>query len=509
MSYEQFRSSVTKDTTDQIHKMLLDPGPALLIADEAHRIKNSQSQLTLAVQQIRTRARVCLSGSPIQNNLREFYCVVDFACPGYLPPEVEFKTMYTKPIENIFSDSSSSDIYIAKKQLFKLQLLSSDIILRCGASVLTQELPKKTEYFVSCNLSEFQYKGYVALLRFFKSGAVQESPMINLCVLRAVCNHPSILHQMILNRHVPRQKQPLSIEDSDTSFDEEMFEMDPRITGYSEFSELVKRLFEPVQDMTDMKYSSKIAVIMAIATECRNIHDKLIIVSHSILCLDYLEELFKTLHFQTLRIDGSTPASERQPIIEKFGKDFSKNIMLLSARAGSLGVNITSANRMILCDADWNPQHEEQSVGRVYRYGQTKDVFIYRLYTHTTMEHKLLYQSIHKRGLASRVVDNEKLSPQDKKEMRKYYALPKPRSESSPTAVHDLLSSIPSDQQDTILRNIVQKGQSSNIKDIVLKETLDHGDTSLLEMELAPRDVVKVKSEVRGYLQFYYTNRNH
>ena len=74
--------------------------------------------------------------------------------------------------------------------------------------------------------------------------------------------------------------------------------------------------------------------------------------------------------------------------------------MLLSARAGSLGINITSAKRMILCDSDWNPQHDEQSVGRVYRYGQIKDVFIYRLYTYTTMEHKLLYQSIHKRGLA-------------------------------------------------------------------------------------------------------------
>ncbi|KAG2218092.1 hypothetical protein INT45_000015, partial [Circinella minor] len=131
MSYEQFRSSVLKEGNDPLLRtMLVDPGPSLLIADEAHRIKNSQSQLTLAIQQIRTRARICLTGSPIQNNLSEFYCVVDFACPDYLPNEQEFKYMYTRPIQNVFTDSSSSDIYLAKKQLFKLQLLTSDIMLR-------------------------------------------------------------------------------------------------------------------------------------------------------------------------------------------------------------------------------------------------------------------------------------------------------------------------------------------------------------------------------------------
>ncbi|KAI9490382.1 P-loop containing nucleoside triphosphate hydrolase protein [Zychaea mexicana] len=507
MSYEQFRISVLRESHDRdlIRTMLVDPGPAILIADEAHRIKNSTSQLTIALQLVKTRARLCLTGSPLQNNLLEFYHVVEFACPNYLPAQQEFNHLYLKPIQNVYADSPASNIYMAKKQLFKLQLLTADIILRRDTTILAKELPKKIEYYVGCKLKELQYKGYESLLHLFKHTDIQENPMINLCVLRAICNHPSVLNQMAVGRQDKVMPVPTistqrnhELEESDIALEEEMMEISTAIKT-TQLMAMAEKLFDTIPDIDDPRHSSKTEVIVGIATACRDANDKLVIVSHSILCLDYLENLLGTLQFQTARIDGSTPATERQPIIETFNNSTTQHIMFLSARAGSLGVNITGANRMILCDSDWNPQHDEQGVGRVYRYGQTKDVFIYRLYTYTTIEHKLLYQSIHKRGIASRVVDNDKLSLQDKHEMRKYYALPQ-RNPSSNT--NRILSKI----QDPVLRKVIEEN-ASDVADAVSKETLER-DGVQAETELEIADIEKARKEVKGYQQLYYSTKS-
>ncbi|KAI8149383.1 P-loop containing nucleoside triphosphate hydrolase protein [Fennellomyces sp. T-0311] len=498
MSYEQYRNLVFKDTDDQqiLHTMLVNPGPSLVITDEAHRIKNSTSLVALAMKQVNTRARICLSGSPLQNNLREFYCVLDFACPGYLPPEDEFRYMYMTPIQNIFADSSPSDIYIAKKQLLKLQLLTADVVLRRDATLLSKELPRKTEYYVACKLTSMQYEVYNALLEYFRQSDMRESALINLLLLRAVCNHPSILNQMTLERQARQmeqtQKNP-SIEESDIPLDEEMMEL--TALKNKQLVALPQKLCGPISsDSSDVGDSCKMSLVIAIALKCRDICDKLIIVSHSILCLDYLENLLATLQFATVRLDGSTPHAERHTIIDTFNTDATKHIMLLSARAGSLGVNITGANRMIICDSDWNPQHDEQSVGRVYRYGQTKDVFIYRLHTYTTIEHRLLYQSIHKRGLASRVIDNEQLSAQDKREMRKYYAVPIQYPETQIPNVTD-----------AVLQQTMEE-QADGVVDAALKESLDQGDM-LPQIELEKEDIEKVRREVLGYKQRYILQR--
>lgn len=100
------------------------------------------------------------------------------------------------------------------------------------------------------------------------------------------------------------------------------------------------------------------------------------------------------------RIDGTTPGSERQTIVDTFQTDESYSVMLLSAKAAAIGINLTAANRVVLVDQDWNPLYDEQSIGRVFRYGQTKPVFVYRLITASTIEERILAQSIHKRSIS-------------------------------------------------------------------------------------------------------------
>ncbi|KAI9031606.1 P-loop containing nucleoside triphosphate hydrolase protein [Phycomyces nitens] len=468
MSYDQFRCLLKPNQIpvdlEKLKKYLLKPGPSVLIADEGHRIKNSQSIITILVNQIETPARVCLTGYPLQNNLAEYYHILDFASPGLFGTPVHFRQRYQKVIESVYADSPPSQVYMAKHALYHLHLLSSNCIHRKDASILKIELPSKVEYIINCNLLEVQFSLYENMLKeLLKSSS---NPLVGLILLRAICNHPFVFFKMVNNRKLPlkrKQVPKLRIKEPKVE-DHEVDELDESEYGISEpapteeegeqpddqieavdsneLEELeswgntnslkwVDNAFKPLEDSLDI--SSKMKVIVEILKHASDIGDKVLIVSHSLLCLDYIEEMCRKMEYKTLRIDGSTPQPLRQPCIDQFNDDPNEKIMLLSARAGSIGVNIVGANRVILCDFDWNPCHEEQSIGRVYRYGQVKPVVIYRLVTNSTIEERLMNQSIHKRGISSRVIDNKRMTPQLEQEMKTYYALPEKKIEPLPT----------------------------------------------------------------------------
>lgn len=133
MGYEAFR--MLDDWKDQVlhervSQYLFDPGPALVVADEGHRIKSIGAKVTVSLRKIKTPARVCLTGYPLQNNLQEYHTMIDFVCQGFLPPEEIFKTQYRIPIERDYQETTISEKVMAKKLLLTLQLLTADIVQR-------------------------------------------------------------------------------------------------------------------------------------------------------------------------------------------------------------------------------------------------------------------------------------------------------------------------------------------------------------------------------------------
>lgn len=113
-----------------------------------------------------------------------------------------------------------------------------------------------------------------------------------------------------------------------------------------------------------------------------------------------MENLLSVFGTKVCRIDGSTPGSERQIVVNRFQNDESFSVILLSAKAAAIGINLTAANRVVLVDQDWNPLYDEQSIGRIFRYGQKKPVFVYRLITASTIEERIFTQSIHKKSVS-------------------------------------------------------------------------------------------------------------
>merc|ERR1712130_397349 len=192
------------------------------------------------------------------------------------------------------------------------------------------------------------------------------------------------------------------------------------------------------QELDDVMLGSKMILLMDILKECAMIGDKILVFSQSILSLDLIEEFLEKVHNNHevenrkkkkkdaedldsmdtwvpgkdyYRMDGSTAADTRKIWCKYFNKTTSHRmrLFLISTKAGGLGINLVAANRVVIFDASWNPSHDVQSIFRVFRFGQTKPVYIYRFLAKGTMEEKIYDRQITKQSLSARVVDEQQI----------------------------------------------------------------------------------------------------
>ncbi|KAG2177424.1 hypothetical protein INT44_007935 [Umbelopsis vinacea] len=448
MGYEMFRQAVKNmdSSSHPIRKWLIDPGPSVVIIDEGHKIKSNKSQLSSVVKLFDTKFRICMTGYPLQNNLDEYYCMIDFIYPGYLGTLPEFRNAYKNPIEYFYEDISPAERFISRRQLYKLQRTLADLIHRFvyflrDTAILQSELKPKTEFDVFCKLTTEQYDAYKLCLDDARVGK-NLSPIQAFQVLRNLCNHPAALLEQLQNGQgrtsdyfnqttkkidsnlmtetpnvgssassspdTPNASPVLpglnAVSGSEKMFDEE------EVTIPKEVASAFQATREYLQNISDLKsieHSCKCTVMMELVKESLKVDDKLIIFSHSIPSLNYIGRVMKKENIDTLRIDGSTPVI-----------------------AASIGINLVSANRVIIYDLDWNPCHNEQAVARAYRFGQKKDVFVYRLQTYDTIEQTIFGINVHKAGISRqvlyRVVDDKTLKPQKLVVMKAFYKLPAP-----------------------------------------------------------------------------------
>ncbi|KAH3746290.1 DNA repair and recombination protein RAD54B [Pelomyxa schiedti] len=372
ISYEQLRNHIAKLDITKV---------GLLICDEGHRLKNSASKTTQALYTMCNR-RVILSGTPIQNDLGEFYTVVDFCCPGLLGPLPEFKVRFQKPIErSLVPNSTAEERQIGEECVKELTGILDPFILRRLSTILIDFLPPKTEHIILCKLTELQTNLYTHTLHSKKLASIlsdsrSSKGLVCLQGLVKLCNHPQLL--------LPKDGAELP----------EMF------AGITE-------LLPP--DMSNLEVntlSSKMAVMDGILTSLKErTQDKVVIVSNYTKCLNVIELILQKRDIKWLRLDGSTPATARQGLVKSFNSPSSPfMVFLLSTKAGGVGLNLTGANRFILFDPGWNPAHDRQAIARVWRDGQKKPVFIYRLLSTGTIEEKIFQRQLAKQHLSSNLV---------------------------------------------------------------------------------------------------------
>ncbi|KAF2766718.1 hypothetical protein EJ03DRAFT_244376, partial [Teratosphaeria nubilosa] len=411
---------------------LLLRGPEVVIADEVHHYKNAGTAISKAVNRIETHTRIGLTGTPMSNDVSEIYSLVNWAAPDFLGDPVEFKAKFQEPIENgMYWDSTSQEI---RKSIIKLKVLHHEIqpkVHRADITVLKGSLKPKTEFVITVPLTETQtetYKRYVDSL--VGGGRNEKASQVAifgwLAVLMLLTNHPSAFMRKLLAPPAPKKKgkgkAPIEPEVDPEAFkafgDEEVHTL-----GFSD--EQIQQILGDMEDSLDPALSAKVSILMEILRLSEECGDQVLLFSHSIPTLDFLQQLFIYRNITHGRLDGKSAMKDRLPLIENFNaKKF--NVLLISTRTGGTGLNIQGANRVIIFDFSFNPSWELQAVGRAYRFGQQKPVYVYRFVAGGTFETNLYNKQMFKTGLANRVVDKKNTRRSAQRNTKDYLYPPKP-----------------------------------------------------------------------------------
>ncbi|KAJ3332247.1 hypothetical protein HDU76_000838 [Blyttiomyces sp. JEL0837] len=349
----------------------------LMLCDEGHRLKNKDSLTYQSLNRLNVPRRVILSGTPIQNDLTEYFSLLSFVCPGVLGSESDFRKKYENPIlRGRDAEASELDRKKSEDTLMELQTLANRFIIRRTADLLTKFLPVKHEHVVFCKLSDVQLSLYRHFnnspeLKKLLSGATSQ-PLKAITMLKKLCNHPEL------------------VADS-PAFSENMIPANPdkRAGCYVELS-------------------GKMLLLRNMLQKIKNNREKIVLISNYTQTLDLFEGLCRGNRWGVLRLDGSMTIPKRQKLVDRFN-DLSNDefVFLLSSKAGGCGLNLIGANRLVLFDPDWNPANDAQALARVWRDGQKKTCFIYRFIATGTLEEKIFQRQAQKQALSSCVVDEE------------------------------------------------------------------------------------------------------
>ncbi|XP_057802086.1 protein CHROMATIN REMODELING 20-like isoform X2 [Salvia miltiorrhiza] len=415
-------------------------GPDILVCDEAHIIKNTRADTTQALKQVRCQRRIALTGSPLQNNLMEYYCMVDFVREGFLGSSHEFRNRFQNPIENgQHTNSTAEDVKIMNQRSHILYEQLKGFVQRMDMNVVKKDLPPKTVFVISVKLSPLQrklYKRFLDVHGFTKdkiSGEkiIKRSFFAGYQALAQIWNHPGILQLRKENKDSAKCEDVENLADdcsSDENIDYNLLPgeklVNPQRKNYNGFlREDWWRDLLMENSYKEPDQGGKMVLLLDILTMCSSMGDKALVFSQSILTLDLIEYYLSKMPRPRkngkcwkkgkdwYRLDGRTESSERQKLVERFNDPSNRRVKctLISTRAGSLGINLHSANRVIIVDGSWNPTYDLQAIYRAWRYGQKKPVFAYRLLAHATMEEKIYKRQVTKEGLAARVVDRQQV----------------------------------------------------------------------------------------------------
>lgn len=474
-NWERARSLLLEDTE-------------LTIADEAHHVKNTQTATAMAVSKLKSKARVALSGTPMSNDVDEIYALVSWVSPGFLGDKVQFSSFYGLPIKDgLYMDSTPSE---KRNSTIKLKNLHYEIepkVHRADISVLKGSLKPKVEFVLTVDLTEQQREAYAATVAGLLASAedLDTTALTQifawLAVLGHLTAHPRIYRRKLLTprppqppprskkgknksadgaggmlAHDPARLNPDGDEALATESDRgEANAASPEVPGDEDVYSLgftkaiVDELVKDLSDDLDPTLSAKTHLLQQILRLSKQCGDKVLVFSANIPTLDCLRDLFERDKISFCRIDGGVDMNKRTQMLSEFQAG-RVDVMLISTRAGGQGLNMQEANRVIIFDFGFNPAWEEQAIGRSYRFGQRKPVFVYRFLAGGTFEANIYNTQMFKTTLAKRVVDKKNPKRHAKRNTKEYLYPP------TPVHLEDVSNELGLDLDPNVLSKIMQ-----------------------------------------------------
>ncbi|KAL8805496.1 MAG: hypothetical protein Q9182_001951 [Xanthomendoza sp. 2 TL-2023] len=412
-------------------KEVLLQRPNIIVADEAQFFKNRGSQINQIMGQFKSGSRIALTGSPLSNNLSEYYALIDWIAPGYLGEHKEFKYQYEEPIaQGLYCDSSQGEW---RRGLKKLELFKREVapkIHRADASVLQNRLKGKSEFVIKVASTDLQKRLYQVFVDSMTeecrdNGVAHQAQLLAwIAILRLICNHPKCFYDKLMSRSSKEEPLDRSAETKAATEEQDPVELSPAEAGISESA--IRRQLEPfnglsVASIADVNLANKMKILLHILKLSQATGDRVLVFTHSLPTLDYIADLLVQEKLKYSRMDGRVNPNRRQKLAKGFNNERLGEIFLISTRAGGTGINLFAANRVVIMDDSFNPTWEEQAVGRAYRIGQTKPVFVYRLTVAGTFEEVIHNQSLFKQQLATRAVDKRQIARSATRKMTDYF----------------------------------------------------------------------------------------
>ena len=336
-------------------QMLLSINFDYAVLDESQAIKNPFSKVTKAAGLLHAKNRVCMSGTPLQNNTFDIFAQMNFLNPGLLGSVEFFRNEFSNPIDK-FGEQEQKD---------HLRRLLFPFILRRTKEQVAKDLPEKTETILYCEMDKKQRSIYESYRHAYRDkilgviddqgvGKSQLTILQGLMKLRQICDSPAILNE--------EEKYP------NTSI---------------KLEELTREITENIGD------------------------HKALIFSQFLGMLSLIREKLKENNIQYEYFDGSTPPLERERAIQNFQNNDECRVFLISLKAGGVGLNLTAADYVYIVDPWWNPAVEQQAIDRTHRIGQTKNIFAYRMICKDTIEDKILTLQERKKILAKELISDD------------------------------------------------------------------------------------------------------
>uniref|UniRef100_A0A8R1TZD8 Uncharacterized protein n=1 Tax=Onchocerca volvulus TaxID=6282 RepID=A0A8R1TZD8_ONCVO len=400
-----------------------------LVIDEAHRIKNEHSKLSEIVREFKSKHRLLITGTPLQNNLHELWALLNFLLPDMFALASDFDSWFTT------NDMMSNQDLVARLH----KVLKPFLLRRLKSDVEKTLLPKK-EVKIYVGMSKMQREWYTKILMkdidvVNGAGKLEKARIMNILMhLRKCCNHPYL------------------------------FDGAEPGPPYTTDEHLVDN-------------SGKMVLLDKLLMKLKEQGSRVLIFSSMSRMLDLLEDYCWWRGYRYCRLDGQTVHDERQKSIDEFNKpDSDKFIFMLTTRAGGLGINLTAADVVIIYDSDWNPQVDLQAMDRAHRIGQKKQVRVFRFITDNTVDERIIERAEMKLHLDSIVIQQGRLTD-SQKALGKEDMLDMIRHGADQVfASKD--STVTDENIDTILEKAEQKTEALN------KKIASMGETSLRNFTL-------------------------
>ncbi|KAM0720392.1 hypothetical protein Q7P37_004528 [Cladosporium fusiforme] len=364
-----------------------------VIADECHKIKERTAETTKVMNNINALCRIGLTGTAIQNKYEELWTLLNWTNPGAFGPLTSWKTTIAVPLK--LGQSHDATYAQLKKSREVAQKLVNNLLppflLRRSKALIADQLPKKSDKVVFCPLSENQELAYNNFCDCEIIQSIRHAIPWQAYVFPALQTFQKIAnHLALLLPHSP---------DHSEKHEKELEKL--QMAMPDSWQDLYANR-ENIKHYWDVNFCGKWRILKKLLKLWHDNGDKVLVFSYSVRLLDMLTMLFKmTTSYNSTSLSGRTPVDERQSLVDDFNSNPSAFVFLISTKAGGLGLNITSANKVVIVDPNWNPAYDLQAQDRAYRLGQTRDVEVFRLVSAGTIEEVVYARQVYKQQQAN------------------------------------------------------------------------------------------------------------